>query len=139
MERAFKICIIDDSKTVRDELRTLLEKEKYEIVEADDGLNGLKILGQNRDVNLIVTDVNMPNMDGIIMCRKIKEDELLKDIPIMMFTTQSGTAELEQGKEIGITSWLTKPLVPDKFLKVANAILNKKIMSWKSVLKKDIA
>lgn len=104
-----KILVVDDSEIIRVQLNTDLSDVGHEVIEADNGLNGLEVLKQNNDISLIVSDVNMPEMDGLSMCKAIHADEQFKDIPIVMLTTQSNAELKMQSKEYGVIAWVTKP------------------------------
>ncbi len=116
------ILIVDDAQTVRHLTRFALSKGGYNIVEAEDGLQGLKALEKSA-VDLIITDLNMPNMNGLDMCRSIKSNERLKHIPIFMMTTESSQEMTLQGKEIGIMAWIVKPFVPEKLLAAVHRVV----------------
>ena len=118
-----KILIVDDSETIRSQLRTLLEEEGYQIIEAEDGTIGLELASSNEDIQLIICDFNMPEMDGITMTKKVKEIKHFKDLPIFMLTTES-TVELKKlGKEAGIMAWIVKPYEPNKLRIIIKKIL----------------
>ena len=104
-----KILVVDDSEIIRVQLRTDLTSVGHEVLEAYDGLNGLKVLTENKDVKLIISDVNMPEMDGLTMCEKIHSDPELRHIPIVMLTTQSNPELKAKSKESGVIAWVTKP------------------------------
>lgn len=104
-----KILVVDDSLTIRGQVKTMLTSNGYEVVEASDGLDGLEKIGQNLDVKLIICDVNMPQMDGLTMCQKVRSKEEFKTVPIFMLTTESSPDMKAKGKEIGITAWIIKP------------------------------
>ena len=113
-----KILIVDDSETIRIQLKTDLttNDSSYEVIEAHDGLNGLEVLNTNKDVDLIICDVNMPEMDGLSMCEEIHKDETLNNIPIIMLTTQCSAEMKARGKENGVIAWITKPHKPKMLL-----------------------
>ncbi|MBM3381397.1 MAG: response regulator [Betaproteobacteria bacterium] len=116
------ILIVDDAQTVRHLTRFALSKGGYNIIEAEDGVQGLKALEKNA-VDLIISDLNMPNMNGLDMCRSIKSNERLKHIPIFMMTTESSQEMTLQGKEIGIMAWIVKPFVPEKLLAAVHRVV----------------
>ena len=119
-----KILIVDDSETIRSQLRTLLEEDGYTILEAEDGSIGLDIASNTPDISLIICDFNMPEMDGITMSQKVKEIEHFADLPIFMLTTES-TEELKKvGKEAGIMAWIVKPYEPNKLKAIIKKVLN---------------
>lgn len=118
-----KILIIDDSSTMRSALRKVLEGEGHELLEADDGVNGLALFEKNLDSALILTDINMPNMDGIAMCEKIRQKDSGKKVIIMVVSTE-GSAELKaKAKALGIVAWMTKPPQPDKLREAIRVVM----------------
>ena len=117
-----KILIVDDSQTLRDDLRRTLVGAGHVVVEADQGLAGLARLGEHPDVQLILSDVNMPEMDGITMCEKIKERKL-SSVPILMLTTEASPDLKNRAKEAGVRAWVTKPYIPAKLLAGVDKLL----------------
>lgn len=113
-----KILIVDDSETLRTQLRKDLEAGQHSVIEAEDGLQGLDSLTKESGIELILCDVNMPRMDGITMCAKIQESPEMKKIPRIMMTTESSPEMKAQGKAAGVTAWITKPYVAEKLLAV---------------------
>jgi two-component system, chemotaxis family, chemotaxis protein CheY len=120
-----KILIVDDSETLRTQLRKTLEEASHEVLEGYDGVNGLETLRANPDVQLILCDVNMPEMDGITMCSKVHEDDGLNKIPIFMLTTESNPEMKAKGKEVGVKAWVTKPFVATKLLAAIEKITSR--------------
>ncbi|MBF0440560.1 MAG: response regulator [Oligoflexales bacterium] len=120
---AHKILIVDDSDTLRIQLRKALEGAGYEVIEGKDGNEGLNKAQENVDVKLIITDYNMPEMDGITMCRKIREVPALNPVPIFMLTTEASPELKTLGKEAGVKAWIVKPFVADKVIGVINKVL----------------
>lgn len=118
-----KILIIDDSSTMRSALKKVLEGEGHELLEADDGVNGLALFEKNLDSALILTDINMPNMDGITMCEKIRQKDNGKKVIIMVVSTE-GSAELKaKAKALGIVAWMTKPPQPEKLREAIRVVM----------------
>jgi len=118
-----KILIVDDSETLRSQLRKALEEAGHEVVEGYDGVNGLETLNSNPDVELILCDVNMPEMDGLTMLGKVSENDSFNKIPIFMLTTESNADMKEKGKAVGVKAWVTKPFVPEKLLGAVKKVL----------------
>jgi two-component system chemotaxis response regulator CheY len=104
-----KILVVDDSEIIRVQLKNDLLTQGYNVVEADNGLNGLAIVAQNKDIDLIISDVNMPEMDGPTMCKKLHQNPESNGIPIVMLTTQSNPELKASCKEHGVIAWITKP------------------------------
>lgn len=120
-----KILVVDDSEIIRFQLSTDLTQDGHEVIEAHDGLHGLQMLKDNKDVKLIVCDVNMPEMDGITMCENVSKDEELNKIPIVMLTTQNSPELKAKGKSFGVIAWVTKPYKSASLLGGINKILAK--------------
>lgn len=111
------VLIVDDSETVRTQLRNDLTNEGYTTFEACSGLEGLKILEGNANrIDLIFCDVNMPEMDGLSMCRELHKDPILSKIPIFMLTTQTSQEMKADGKESGVVAWIIKPYEKKKVM-----------------------
>jgi len=109
-----KILIIDDSSTARTLLRSALNEKKYEVSEAASGPEALEYLSSDKGTatQLILCDINMPQMDGLTLCRRIKAMPAFTNLPILMVTTESSTEMKNKGKEIGVLGWVTKPFDP---------------------------
>ncbi len=118
-----KILIVDDSSMIRLVVSKAAKKMGYEIIEASNGQEGLDQLLKNSDVSLILSDVNMPVMDGLQMVAKIKEDEKLKFIPIVMLTTESKDELKQQGRALGVKAWMVKPFNEKTFTKAMMKLL----------------
>ncbi len=120
-----KILIADDSETLRLELKEVLEKGGHLVVEAHDGADGLKKAEENQGVQLIISDYNMPGLDGITMITKIKQIERYKEVPVGMLTTESSKELKQSGKEAGVVVWVVKPFDPERLLKTVDKVLEK--------------
>ena len=114
MEHNVKILIVEDSEKYLTEMKGILEDQDYEVITATDGLKGLEALKDNNDLSLIISDLNMPNLDGLAMCEKIRTDNIPSP-PIMMVTTEGSLELKNRGKSVGVRYWLIKP-VPGKML-----------------------
>jgi two-component system, chemotaxis family, chemotaxis protein CheY len=112
---AKSILVVDDSGSVRNVVSIALRSAGYEVVEASDGLEGIKRL-DGRKLHLIISDVNMPRMDGISFLREVKKHPQYKFTPVMMLTTEAGDDRREQGRTEGAKAWMTKPFQPEKML-----------------------
>ncbi len=116
------IMIVDDSASLRQVVAIALKGAGYDVIEASDGKDALsKLTGQK--VHLIVSDVNMPNMDGITMVREIKKLPNYKFTPIMMLTTESDMGKKMAGKEAGAKAWLVKPFQPPTLLDAVSKLV----------------
>jgi two-component system chemotaxis response regulator CheY len=108
-----KILVVDDSSTMRRIISNALKSavEGAEIVEAGDGAEGLQALEKNQDANVILTDWNMPNMDGLTFIEKVRESN--KDVPIVMITTEAEKQNVVTAIKAGANNYIVKPFTPD--------------------------
>jgi len=118
---AKRVLTVDDSRTMRDMLGFTLRGAGFDVVEADDGVKALSVLATTK-VDLIITDVNMPNMDGITLIRQVRARPGYASTPILILTTESGDDKKGQGKAAGATGWIVKPFAPDKLLAVVGKV-----------------
>ena len=117
------IMIVDDSPSLRQVVNIALKGAGYDVIEACDGKNAISQL-DGRKINLIISDVNMPVMDGIEMVKEIKQMAQYKFTPIIMLTTESEDGKKQAGKAAGVKAWVIKPFKPDQMLDaVAKLIL----------------
>jgi len=110
-----KILVVDDSNSIRDMVSFTLKSAGFETAEAKDGLEGLT-KAKSSSFDLVISDVNMPNMDGITLCQELRKLPSFKFTPILMLTTESSTDMKMRGKAAGATGWLVKPFNPEKLL-----------------------
>lgn len=120
-----KILIVDDSETLRIQLREALQGAGHTVIEGVDGADGLRAAASNRDIQMIITDFNMPQMDGVTMSLKMRDIPELSKIPILMLTTEATPDIKAAGKTAGILAWIVKPLVPSKVLPAIERVLNR--------------
>lgn len=114
--------IVDDSATIRQMVSFTLKQTGFSVLEAFDGQDALERLASGR-VDLVVTDLNMPRMDGITFIRQLRSRPASKFTPVVMLTTESQEAKRQQGRAAGATAWIVKPFHPDKLLNVIGKIL----------------
>ncbi|HCM26271.1 MAG: two-component system response regulator [Treponema sp. GWB1_62_6] len=119
---AKKVLVVDDSSAIRQSITYVLQQGGYEIAEAKDGMDGLAVLRTLDAVDLIITDVNMPNLDGISFIRKVREDAKYKFVPIIVLTTESQGSKMNEGKEAGATGWIVKPFSAEKLLGIVKKV-----------------
>jgi two-component system chemotaxis response regulator CheY len=116
------ILAVDDSASIRQMVAFTLKGAGYDVVEAGDGQDGLdKAKGQ--PFSLVLTDQNMPKMDGLSLIKSLRVLPQYKATPILMLTTESGDAMKAQGKAAGATGWLVKPFDPAKLLEVVKKVV----------------
>lgn len=118
---AKRIMTVDDSSSVRQMVGFTLKDAGYEVVEAVDGRDALGKLSGKLD--MIITDLNMPNMDGIELIRQVRGLPEYKFVPIIMLTTESQAGKKQEGKEAGATGWIVKPFKPDQLLAVVKKVV----------------
>ena len=111
-----QILVVDDSSTVRNEVGDFLTKNGLNVALAVDGRDGLAKLKADPDIKLVVSDVNMPNMDGLTMAEKIRSELNNNTVSIIMLTTENSPIMKERGKAAGIKGWIVKPFKGDAVL-----------------------
>lgn len=119
---AKKILAVDDSASIRQMVAFTLKSSGYEVVEAVDGMDGLD-KAKAGSYNLVLTDQNMPRMDGLTLIKNLRATAAYKSIPILMLTTESSDAMKGQGKAAGATGWLVKPFDPQKLIEVVKKVI----------------
>lgn len=112
---AGKVLVVDDSATMRQQLRTVLSTNGYQVYEAENGRVGLDTFKREKP-DLLIVDVNMPVMGGIPMITELTAEPTAQRIPILMLTTESGADVVSKGKAAGATAWILKPFKPDLLL-----------------------
>ncbi|MEQ1532404.1 MAG: response regulator [Sideroxydans sp.] len=113
---------VDDSSSIRQMVAFTLKSAGYEVIEAADGQEGLDKAKQ-RTVDLVLTDQNMPRMDGLTLIKALRALPSYRSVPILMLTTESGETMKVQGKAAGATGWLVKPFDPNKLLEVVKKVI----------------
>jgi two-component system, chemotaxis family, chemotaxis protein CheY len=116
------IMTVDDSASLRQMVSFVLRGGGYDVVEAMDGLDALSKL-KGRDLDLIVTDINMPRMDGLEFTRQLRAMPQYKFVPIVLLTTESHPEKKQEGKAAGATAWIVKPFNPDQLLAVVKKVM----------------
>ena len=116
------IMTADDSASIRQMVSFTLKEAGYQVVEAADGQEAIdKLLAQ--PIHMLVTDLNMPKMDGIELIRQVRSESRYRFMPIIMLTTESQTAKKQEGKAAGATGWIVKPFKPEQLLAVVRKVL----------------
>jgi two-component system chemotaxis response regulator CheY len=114
--------IVDDSATMRQMISFTLKQAGFLVLEAQDGQDALEKLGEQR-VDVVITDLNMPRMDGIGLIYKLRQRPASKHVPILMLTTESHDAKKQQGRAAGATGWIVKPFQPDQLVRTVARVL----------------
>lgn len=117
------VLVVDDSKTMRDMVTFTLTGAGYQVVQAGDGKEAVGKLSNGSKPALVVTDLNMPEMDGIALIKEIRKMPALKFTPILMLTTESSDEKKAAGKSAGATGWIVKPFNPEQFIKIVKKVL----------------
>lgn len=116
-----KILVVDDSETMRQMVKMTLQTGGYEVVLANDGEEGLRKFKDAGSVSLVVTDINMPIMDGLQLIRAIRKKDTA--VPILALTTESEDEIRKKGAAAGANGWVVKPFKPTQFLDIVRQIL----------------
>jgi two-component system, chemotaxis family, chemotaxis protein CheY len=121
--RSKKILVVEDSRSFRQQITISIESRGYDVISAGDGREGLEMLSIHPDALVIITDINMPEMDGLEMVRSIKETGTYKG-PIMILTTEGDLSVIEKGRALGVNCWLVKPFEPATLLSAIDKLLS---------------
>ncbi len=119
-----KILVVDDSSTMRRIIKNTLGRLGYkDILEAEDGLQAWNVLNENTDVEMLITDWNMPEMNGLELVKKVRADERFEDLPIIMVTTEGGKAEVITALKAGVNNYIVKPFTPQVLKEKLQAVM----------------
>lgn len=117
------ILIVDDSSSLRTVVKISLKRAGYDVIEAEDGVQALSALEKAGKLHLIISDVNMPNMDGITFLTKVKQHPRHRFAPVIMLTTEGQEAKKQQGRAAGAKAWITKPFNPPVLLDAVSKLV----------------
>ena len=117
-----RILVVDDDENILNLEKTILEQRGFEVTGAVGGAEALEVLGK-KPFDLVLLDVMMPEVDGFTVCRKIKEDPRLKDLPVIFLTAKGGGEALAEGFESGAVMYINKPFTANKLLTIVNTML----------------
>ncbi|ASP39326.1 two-component system response regulator [Bacterioplanes sanyensis] len=116
------IMVVDDSASIRQVVRIALNGAGYNVIEASDGKDALsKLTGEK--IHLMISDVNMPNMDGISLVKELKKNPRYKFTPVIMLTTEAGKDKMAEGKAAGAKAWVVKPFQPPQMLDAVSKLI----------------
>jgi len=115
--------IVDDSRTMRQMVSFTLTNAGFTVIEAEDGKDAVRKVSTGTRLDIVVTDLNMPEMDGITLIRELRQLTAYKFTPILMLTTESALEKKKEGKEAGATGWIVKPFNPEVLLKTIAKVL----------------
>ncbi|WP_045215074.1 response regulator [Desulfonatronovibrio magnus] len=117
------ILVVDDSKTVRNLIAFIIKKEGFQVTTAEDGLDALEKLYSISGIDLIISDVNMPRMDGFTFIKNLREQEMFRDTPVVILSTEGRDSDIQQGLGLGANLYMVKPAQPDKLVKNVKMLL----------------
>lgn len=118
-----RVLTVDDSKTMLAMLRHALTEAGFEVVQAEDGQKGLDALARE-SVDVVITDVNMPVMDGIEFIRNVRASGKFPGLPILILTTETSQEKRDLGRAAGGTGWIVKPFDPEKLVSVIHRVVH---------------
>ena len=116
------ILTVDDAMTMRKMVSFTLKSVGHEVLEAHDGANALSLL-RARSVDLVITDIHMPNMDGIELTRRLRSSPAFARTPILLLTTESDPSKKAEGRAAGATGWIVKPFAQEQLLAIVAKLL----------------
>ncbi|HEY0032917.1 MAG TPA: response regulator [Devosia sp.] len=118
-----RVLTVDDSRTILAMLHHTLSNAGFEVLQAEDGQQGLDVL-KTQDVDVVITDINMPVMDGIEFIRNVRASGQYQSLPILILTTETSQDKRDQGKAAGGTGWIVKPFDPEKLISVIHRVVH---------------
>ena len=122
---AFNVLIVDDSSSMRAIIRKIMKASGFnigELLEAADGKEAIKVL-TDEWVDLVLADINMPNMNGLELISEMKKDEMLKSIPVVMVTTEGSEKRIQESMKLGASGYIKKPFLPEEIKRTLSAIM----------------
>ena len=117
------ILIVDDSKTIRNLISFVLKKEGFKVTTAEDGLDGLEKLYSSDSIDMIISDINMPRMDGYTFMKTVREQEVYNAVPIIVLSTEGNETDIKQAMELGANKYIIKPVKPDVLMAGIRSLL----------------
>ncbi|MCB9991075.1 MAG: response regulator [Rhodospirillales bacterium] len=121
IDESYILCV-DDSRTLRNIVAMNIKNLGHKVVTAEDGVEAMKILTKYK-VKLVITDLNMPNMDGLTLVGEIRQNSINTATPIVMLTTESDSEKVMKAKTLGANGWIVKPFSPEKFKQVVTKVI----------------
>ena len=117
------VLTVDDSKTMRNMLMLALTDAGYTVLQAEDGVQGTEVLGNGTGVDVIITDINMPRMDGFGFIHHVRKERADRSTPILVLTTESDEEKKQRARQAGATGWIVKPFDPAKLIAAVRRVL----------------
>lgn len=125
---SFNVLIVDDSGSMRKVIRRILSISGFDlgvVFEAGNGKEALNVLNQNW-IDLVLSDINMPEMDGLTLLKKMREHEIHRNTPVVIITTEGGQASIDEALSLGVRAYINKPFVPEEIKeKLAKVLMEK--------------
>jgi len=118
-----RILAVDDSASMRQMVDLTLKSAGHVVISAVDGVDGLQKARDGDRVDLVITDVNMPNMDGITLVRELRRLPQYRGVPLLMLTTEASAERKQEGRAAGATGWIVKPFDPERLLATVDKVL----------------
>ena len=118
-----KVMVVDDSRTMRQQVGIALTAAGYEVIEAEDGLDGLEKIQTTADLSMVICDINMPRMNGLEMLTNVKSDARFTELPFVMLTTEAQPALITRAKQAGAKGWIVKPFKPELMVAAVRRII----------------
>jgi len=122
---AFNVLIVDDSSSMRAIVKKIIKVSGFnvgEFLDASDGKEALKVLADEW-VDIVLTDINMPNVNGMELMAEMKKDELLRSIPVVMITTEGSEKKMQEAMDLGASGYVKKPFLPEDIKKTLSSIM----------------
>ena len=118
-----RILAVDDSAAMRQMVDLTLRSAGHDVLSAVDGVDALRKANSGEPVDLVITDVNMPNMDGLMLVRELRLLPQYRGVPLLVLTTEASTERKQEGRAAGATGWIVKPFDPDRLLATVDKVL----------------
>jgi two-component system chemotaxis response regulator CheY len=115
------ILTVDDSRTMREMLLLALQSAGFQVLQAEDGLKGLEVL-QGSCADVIITDINMPRLDGFGFIERVRKDQTHRAVPILVLSTESDAEKKNRARTAGATGWIVKPFHPEKLVQAIRRV-----------------
>ncbi len=110
------VLLVDDSETIRNQVASALQRAGFAVLEARDGLDGLECIEQNKELSLVILDVNMPRLNGLEMLERLKAGNNNAGLPVLLLTTEVQQSMIERAKKAGARGWMVKPVKMDQLI-----------------------
>ena len=118
-----RILAVDDSPSMRQMVSVTLRSAGHDVVEAVDGKAALDIANRQPAMDLVITDINMPNMDGLTLVRELRQLARYRNVPLLVLTTEASSQKKQEGKAAGATGWIVKPFSPERLLAAVTRVV----------------